>query len=38
VARVEDNALVEVAQHEIRSSAFEPGRFDEPLEAANRIS
>ena len=37
VTRVEDNALVEVVQRGIRSSAYEPGPFNERLEAANRV-
>ena len=37
VTREEDNALVEVVQRGIRSSAFEPGPFNGRLEAANRV-
>jgi phenylpropionate dioxygenase-like ring-hydroxylating dioxygenase large terminal subunit len=37
VTRVEDNALVEVVQRGIFSSAYEPGPFNEDLEAANRV-
>lgn len=37
VTREEDNALVEVVQRGIHSSAFEPGPFNENLEAANRV-
>ena len=37
MTRVEDNALVELVQRGIRSSAYEPGPFDECLEAANRV-
>jgi Rieske 2Fe-2S family protein len=37
VTREEDNALVELVQRGIRSSAFEPGPFNERLEAANRV-
>jgi Rieske 2Fe-2S family protein len=37
VTRVEDNALVEVVQRGILSTAYEPGPFNERLEAANRV-
>ena len=37
VTREEDNALVEVVQRGIRSSAYEPGPFNGRLEAANRV-
>ena len=37
VTRVEDNELVEVVQRGIHSSAYEPGPFNERLEAANRV-
>jgi phenylpropionate dioxygenase-like ring-hydroxylating dioxygenase large terminal subunit len=37
VTREEDNALVEIVQRGIFSSAYEPGPFNERLEAANRV-
>jgi phenylpropionate dioxygenase-like ring-hydroxylating dioxygenase large terminal subunit len=37
VTREQDNALVEMVQRGVLSSAFEPGPFNERLEAANRV-
>ena len=37
VTREEDNDLVEVVQRGVNSSAFQPGPFNERLEAANRV-
>ena len=37
VTREEDNALVQVVQRGILSNAYEPGPFNERLEAANRV-
>ncbi len=37
VTREEDNCLVEMVQRGILSSAYEPGPFNERLEAANRV-
>ncbi|HET6172316.1 MAG TPA: aromatic ring-hydroxylating dioxygenase subunit alpha [Gaiellales bacterium] len=37
VTREEDNALVAVVQRGVASAAYEPGPFNERLEAANRV-